>query len=236
MKFKIKGPKVISNRLVNMRVNMKNDANYSLFTNKERYRLKWNLSFNDDSISNRFLRDCEDQAYSLNKKIMIPKWLGVYVLFTISLSNDFEADLNKFSLFFIIPLMIDLLWIKMAKTLIYSRLYFTLLVWSMSIMATPSLAYPFVILWFLLDFVTITPFWTRTAIDTFFIIVSYLWNTYEISQFAVSLFPTIENHKSDETIKPMNYVVLFLNWIGISFVYAISEVYCKNQWVSNLYI
>lgn len=67
MKFKIKGPKVISNRLVNMRINMKNDANYSLFTNKERYRLKWNLNFNDDSISNRFLRDCEDQAYSLNK-------------------------------------------------------------------------------------------------------------------------------------------------------------------------
>lgn len=227
MKFKIKGPKVISNRLVNMRINMKNDSNYSLFTNKERYRLKWNLSFNDESISNRFLRDWEDQAYSLNKKIVIPKWLGVYVLFTISLNSDFELDIHKISLFFIIPLMIDLLWIKMAQTLVYSRLYFTMIVWCMSILTSSSLAYPFIILCFLLDFVSITQFNTRTLIDVSFIAISYLWNKYEISQFTISLFPTIEHIEHDQDAKPINYTILFLNWVGISFAYAISEIYWK---------
>lgn len=104
MKFKYKA---LSNRLVTMRTNMKNDANHSLFTSKERYKMRWDLRFKDESISNRFLRDCADQSVYLNKLIMFPKWLGVYALLSFSLNNELKIDLTQVVLTLIIPIIIE---------------------------------------------------------------------------------------------------------------------------------
>lgn len=67
MKFKMKGHQATRHKLVELRKDMRNKANFSLLSEQSAYNLNWNLNFNDQGSNNKFFKDVHDSNTFTNK-------------------------------------------------------------------------------------------------------------------------------------------------------------------------
>lgn len=163
MKFKMKGQKAARNKLVTTRANMKNDANYSLFSDKETYKLGWGLGFKDRSISNRFQRDLEAQSYAFAHYIVLPKWAIVY--FIHAAVGGFYFDLIQLLSILIIPVCLDFTSIRLRKTFMLGRLFYSFTMCYTKVLEDPIHLLLFLIIAFGIDVVTMLGFVKRILLD-----------------------------------------------------------------------
>ena len=156
MKFKMKGQQTKRNKLVATRKNMKNDANFSLFTNKNSYKIGWDLRFRDRTILLRFQRDCLDQSL-YNKWLIIFRWILHLILFSDIYSNH---SFMLLLLMPIAPILIDLGCIHLEKSFILSRAYYILYATMFNdlLFETSKLRYLFIIFGFFADLSITMPF------------------------------------------------------------------------------
>lgn len=117
----MKGQQVSRNRLVNLRKNMRNEASYSLFTDKEAYKLGWLLNFKDKGVASRYARDMQEQAFVSNL-LLVLKWSLVYFSHSVNEANFLDVSLIIWLT--IIPILIDVVCMTLKRSQILSTVYY----------------------------------------------------------------------------------------------------------------
>lgn len=227
MKFKMKGQLATRNRLVTLRNNMKNQANWSLFSDQQPYSLNWNLKFKEASTGARFTKDVQNQTTLLDRRLIVVKWILVYMAQKAWDQQFF--DFTTICMMLLIPILIDFVCANLGHSLVLSSLYFLTVLASSGEFYWKGQIYEYIIIAVVLNFLGYVPlrFHILTCV-TWILIGSYLSEVLMLSG-ALQL-----NMSGGCTVNKISALYQILPLFSItSIVYGFWEYQVKKIWVKN---
>lgn len=225
MKFKMKGQQVSRNRFVNLRKNMRNEASYSLFTDKDAYKLGWLLNFKDKWVASRFARDMLEQAFVSNHQLLLLKWSLVYFWHAVNEHNFLDVSLIIWLA--IIPVLIDAVCMTLKRSQILSTLYYIIILATFNLQTSTLDGCKGLLVLLMIDIMTGTSLIVHTWLAIVSLTVGYFsqHNYWQLIGSQI-LSPQQEvNSKNPET--GTDYYVLAIIYVITCLTYSLYDLYCK---------
>lgn len=225
MKFKMKGQQVSRNRLVNLRKNMRNEASYSLFTDKDAYKLGWLLNFKDKGVASRFARDMQEQAFVSNHQLLLLKWSLVYFWHAVNEHNFLDVSLIIWLA--IIPVLIDAVCMTLKRSQILSTLYYIIILATFNLQTSTLDGCKGLLVLLMIDIMTGISLIVHTWLAIVSLTVGYFsqHNYWQLIGSQI-LSPQQEVNSKNPESGPDHYVLAII-YVITCLTYSLYDFYCK---------
>lgn len=225
MKFKMKGQQVSRNRLVNLRKNMRNEASYSLFTDKEAYKLGWLLNFKDKGVASRYARDMQEQAFVSNHQLLVLKWSLVYFWHAVSEANFLDVSLIIWLT--IIPVLIDAVCMKLKRGQILSTVYYITTIAIFNLQASTLDSCKGLIVLLMINLMTGATLISHAWLEIGSLAAGYSIQHNYLELISAQVLSPQQAIKSKITEVGPDYCVLSILYVIICLTYSLYDIYCK---------